>query len=98
VILAEATHPLDTDFDLAQVQVELRRGGEIVERATGEAVLGNPLRSIVWLANKLADYDLALESGQLVMTGSLTRQYLAQSGDRFEATWSPLGSVTAEFV
>ncbi|HEY1294621.1 MAG TPA: fumarylacetoacetate hydrolase family protein [Chloroflexota bacterium] len=98
VILSGVTHPLDADVDLARVQVELRRGGDIVERATGEAVLGNPLRSIVWLANKLAEYDLALESGQLVMTGSLTRQYLAESGDVFEATWLPFGSVTAEFI
>jgi 2-keto-4-pentenoate hydratase len=98
VILAAATRPLVADFDLARVEVELRRGGESVERATGEAVLGNPLRSIVWLANKLAEYDLALESGQLVMTGSLTRQYLAHAGDVFEATWWPFGSVTAEFV
>jgi 2-keto-4-pentenoate hydratase len=98
VILSAATQPLGADFDLAGVQVELRRGGDIVERATGEAVLGNPLRSIVWLANKLAEYDLALESGQLVMTGSLTRQYLAQPGDVFEAVWQPFGSVTAEFI
>jgi 2-keto-4-pentenoate hydratase len=98
VILSEATHQLDANFDLARVQVQLRRGGDVVERANGEAVLGNPLRSIVWLANKLAEYDLALESGQLVMTGSLTRQYLAESGDIFEATWWPFGSVTAEFT
>jgi 2-keto-4-pentenoate hydratase len=98
VILSAATHPLDANFDLARVQVELRRGGDIVEHGSGEAVLGNPLRSIVWLANKLAEYDLALESGQLVMTGSLTRQYLAESGDIFEATWWPFGSVTAEFT
>jgi 2-keto-4-pentenoate hydratase len=98
VILSGVTYPLDADFDLAKVQVELRRRGDVVERATGEAVLGNPLRSIVWLANKLAEYDLALEPGQLVMTGSLTRQYLAQSGDIFEATWLPFGSVTAEFA
>jgi 2-keto-4-pentenoate hydratase len=32
------------------------------------------------------------------MTGSLTRQYLAEPGDLFEATWSPLGGVTAEFI
>jgi 2-keto-4-pentenoate hydratase len=92
VILSGVTHPLDADFDRARVQVELPRDGDIAKRATGEAVLGNPLRSIVWRANRLVEYDLALESGQLVMTGSLTRQYLAQ------ATWWPFGSVTAEFA
>jgi 2-keto-4-pentenoate hydratase len=39
-----------------------------------------------------------LERGQLLMTGSLTRQFRAQRGDRFQANWQPLGVVVAEFV
>jgi 2-keto-4-pentenoate hydratase len=98
VILSEQAHAFVPDLDLTAVEVELQLGGATVDRATGEAVLGNPLRSIVWLANKLSQYGLGLEAGQLVMTGSLTRQFLAQRGDRFRANWRPLGSVAAEFV
>ena len=49
--------------------------GARVAEATGAAVLGDPLRALVWLANKLPEYGYALRAGQLVMTGSLTRQF-----------------------
>jgi 2-keto-4-pentenoate hydratase len=98
VILSQQVHAFVPDLDLTAVEVELQLGGATVGRATGEAVLGNPVRSIVWLANKLSQYGRHLEAGQLVMTGSLTRQFLAQRGDKFQANWQPLGSVVAEFV
>jgi 2-keto-4-pentenoate hydratase len=98
VILSEQAYPLLPDFDLNAVEVEVQLGGATVDRATGVAVLGNPLRSIAWLANKLSQYGLGLQPGQLVMTGSLTRQYRAQRGDRFRCNWEPLGVVVAEFV
>ena len=98
VILSADAQLLRADLDLTAVEVEVELRGTTIDRATGAAVLGNPLRSIVWLANKLAQYDLELEAGQLVMTGSLTRQYRAEKGDTFRANWQPLGVVVAEFV
>jgi 2-keto-4-pentenoate hydratase len=97
VILSEEVLVLPDDFDLAAVGVEVQLRGETIARASGEAVLGDPLRSIAWLANKLSQFNLGLAPGQLVMTGSLTRQFQAQRGDTFRATWQPLGVVIAEF-
>jgi 2-keto-4-pentenoate hydratase len=98
VILSAQEYVPAADFDFAAVEVELESKGAPIDRATGLAVLGNPLVSIAWLANKLAQYGLGLQAGQLVMTGSLTRQYSAQAGDTFRANWRPLGVVVAEFV
>jgi 2-keto-4-pentenoate hydratase len=98
VILSADAHVPPAEFDLSTVEVELQLNGSTIDHATGVAVLGNPLLSIAWLANKLSQYGLALETGQMVMTGSLTRQYRAQQGDTFQASWQPLGTVVAEFV
>jgi 2-keto-4-pentenoate hydratase len=90
--------PVPAGFDLAAVALELSVNGGAPDRATGAAVLGNPAASIAWLANKLAEFGLALEAGMKVMSGSFTRQYALTRGDRLAATFTPIGPVRAEFV
>ena len=98
VILSAEAYVPPAEFDLSTAEVELQLNGSTIDRATGVAVLGNPLLSVAWLANKLDQYGLAVEAGQLVMTGSLTRQYPAHRGDTYQANWQPLATVVAEFV
>lgn len=80
-------------FRLAGASVEVVVNGQSMERASGSAVLGDPAASIAWLANKLAEFDRALEAGQRVMSGSFTRQYSLTAGDRVESRFDPFGSV-----
>ena len=84
-------------LDLAEVTLELAVNGAPQERARGAEVLGTPIASIAWLANKLAEFDRRLEEGARVMSGSFTRQYDLHRGDRVEAHFDPLGPVSAEF-
>jgi len=84
-------------LDLAEVTLELAVNGVAQERARGAEVLGTPLASIAWLANKLAEYGRRLEAGARVMSGSFTRQHDIKRGDAVEARFEPLGSVRAEF-
>jgi 2-keto-4-pentenoate hydratase len=88
--------PLGT-VDLAKVTLELSVNGVTQERALGEEVLGTPVASIAWLANKLAEFGRHLESGALVMSGSFTKQYNANRNDMVEARFEPFGLVRAEF-
>ena len=90
--------PVPPGFDLATVVVDLSVNGAATERALGSEVLGTPAASIAWLANKLAEFGLALEAGMKVMSGSFTRQYLLDAGDRIEARFDPVGTVRADFV
>ena len=90
--------PVPSGFDLATIALELSVNGAVVERALGREVLGTPAASIAWLANKLAEFGLALEAGMKVMSGSFTRQYPIARGDRIEARFDPIGPVRAEFV
>jgi 2-keto-4-pentenoate hydratase len=84
-------------LDLAEVTLELAVNGEAQERARGAEVLGTPIASIAWLANKLAEFGRRLEPGMRVMSGSFTRQYDLHRGDVVEARFEPLGTVSAEF-
>lgn len=98
-VVGEAT-PFDpATTDLAAATVEVLIDGVSQETAPGSAVMGSgAVASIVWLANKLAEYDRALEEGAAVMTGSFTRQYAIDRPMTIEARFTPFGSAVARFV
>ena len=87
----------DPAFPLASASVEVRFGGAVRDRASGAEVMGGPEHSIAWLANKLAEFDLALEAGLRVMSGSFTRQHRVARGDEVVAAFAPFGEVRARF-
>jgi 2-keto-4-pentenoate hydratase len=91
VVLGEPV-PLG-DRRLAEVEARVEVNGAEVERARAEAVLGDPIRSVVWLAGKLAEFGLGLRAGDLIMTGSFTRLIPLGPGDRMRAEFSGLGVV-----
>jgi 2-keto-4-pentenoate hydratase len=59
----------------------------------GDAVLGNPINSVVWLARKLADYGCSLRAGEIIMSGSFTRQFPIAPGDRIRVEFAGVGVV-----
>ena len=77
------------------VPCTVRINGETVATGTGAAVLDNPLNSLVWLAAKLAQYGRTLRAGELVMTGSFTRQFPIAPGDRIHVEFGGVGAVEA---
>ena len=56
-------------------------------------MLGNPLNSVRWLAEKLGQHGRRLRPGDIVMTGSFVRQFPLSPGDVAEADFSGLGRV-----
>jgi 2-keto-4-pentenoate hydratase len=66
----------------------------ILRRRVAE-VMGGPEHSVAWLANKLAEFDLFLEAGMRVMSGSFARQYNVARGDKVVAAFEPFGTVRA---
>jgi 2-keto-4-pentenoate hydratase len=92
VVLGE---PVPLPADLAAIEARVFINGQPVATGTGDAVLGNPLNSIVWLARKLGDYGRSLKAGDVVMTGSFTRQFPIAPGDVIETVFSGVGAVGA---
>jgi 2-keto-4-pentenoate hydratase len=84
--------------DLASARVSVHVNGKLCEEASGSEVMGKgPMHSVLWLANKLAQFDTAIEAGARIMTGSFTRQYRPAPGDAVEARFVPFGTVQARF-
>lgn len=90
--------PLAPDLDLSTIGVRVLVNGAEVGTGRGDAVLGHPLRSVAWLAGKLAAYGRGLKAGDHVMTGSFTRQFPIARGDRIRTEFERVGTVEASFA
>jgi 2-keto-4-pentenoate hydratase len=95
-ILGSRVIPID--FDLRLCGMVMSRNGEIAATGAGAAALGNPVYAVAWLANTLAPYDVTLEEGMFIMTGSLHAAFDVRAGDSVKADFDRLGSVRARFV
>lgn len=85
---------LDLRYEGMVVEVD----GEAVGSGAGVEVLGHPAAAVAWLANKLAEFDLALRPGDLVLSGSILRMLEVRAGNAVKVTFSRLGSVGVRFV
>jgi 2-keto-4-pentenoate hydratase len=81
------------EMALESVAVRVQLNGEEVETGLGSAVLGSPLNSIIWLAEKLGQYGRKLHPGDIIMTGSFVRQFPLIPGDTAVAEFSDIGRV-----
>lgn len=86
------------ELDLRYVGMVMEKNGEIANTAAGAAVLGNPAEAVAWLANKLADFDVTLRAGEVILPGALSAAVTVQAGDHVRATFDRLGSVSVRFV
>ena len=67
--------------DVRNLQMTTIKNDVLASQGTGEAVLGNPLHSLLWLAQqKIADGQ-PLRKGEIVMTGAMGPVVTGQSGD-----------------
>jgi 2-keto-4-pentenoate hydratase len=98
IIVGGGLHSL-IDFDLRSTGLVVEKSGEILATGATGAVMGNPAQSVAWLANKLAEVELALEEGNLVLSGALTGAVQMAAGDLLTATFGGgLGAVGVKFV
>ena len=82
------------DVDLALEACLLEVDGQIVDSATGAAVLGHPAEALAFAANTLAERGRAIEAGWTVLTGGMTDAVAVPSGARVAAHFTHLGSIT----
>jgi len=97
VILGEPIE-LTLALRLDQVKGRVELNGNVVATGIGAAVLDHPLNSVVWLARKLGEYGRSLRAGEIVMTGSLVRQFPLAAGDHAWASFSGVGTVEVRVV
>lgn len=78
----------------SQVAATLRVDGEVMAKGSGDAVLGDPLEALAWLANHLAARGVALPKGSLITTGSMTGMVPIAPEDVAMADFGKLGRVS----
>jgi 2-keto-4-pentenoate hydratase len=86
-----------TDIDLKTIEARLIRNGDQVAEGRSDAVLGDPLIAVAWLARKVAQFGVRLEAGNVILPGSVHRAVDVRPGDDFEAVFDGLGSVRLSF-
>jgi 2-keto-4-pentenoate hydratase len=85
------------DIDLELIGMVLMQNGEVANTGVGAAALGNPASCVAWLANRLADYDITLKAGEVILSGALSSMVVARPGDNFTARFAHLGQVSVNF-
>lgn len=96
VVLGSRVTPASA-IDLRLVGLLLYRNGVATESGAGAAALGNPLRCLTWLANRLLPPERGLRRGDIVLSGPLHRLVPVRPYDAYQAEFAHLGTVTVQF-
>ncbi len=86
------------DLDLRLIGMVLEKNGEMVSSGAGAEVWGHPAAAVAWLANKLAEFDIALEAGEIILSGAVTAAEVAEAGDVFTLSFDRVGSLNLKFI
>ena len=97
--IVTGSHALRPDaFDPRWAGAIVMRNGEVEETGLGAGVLNEPALAVAWLANRLCQYGLGIEVGQIVLSGSFIRPIEARHGDTILADFGPMGTVGCTFA
>ena len=97
IVLGSARHNVD-EFNLRWVGAVASRDGEVEETGLGAGVLNDPVESVVWLAQRMAQYGQAIEPGQIVLSGSFIRPVECPPGTHIHADFGNFGNVDVSFA
>lgn len=86
------------EADLAALAMTIEHNGVLAAEGVGAAALGHPAASTAWLANTLLSFGVALEPGDIVISGGITRMLPVKAGDRFVFTLTGQPSLTVSFA
>jgi 2-keto-4-pentenoate hydratase len=83
-----------TDIDIRRIGATLSINGSVEESGVASAVMGNPINSVAWLANKLHEYGVTAEAGHVILSGSFIKAIPFNPGDTVVALFDTLGEIT----
>ncbi|WP_409435402.1 2-keto-4-pentenoate hydratase [Mycobacterium sp. SMC-14] len=86
------------DIDIKNIDAALTKNGEVVAQGRSDAVLGNPVTAVAWLARKVESFGVRLKAGDIVLPGTATRAIDVHAGDDCVAEFTGLGSVRLVFA
>lgn len=83
--------------DLRNAGMALRVNGEVMSTGCGAACLDHPALAVAWLGNALGRYGVALEAGEVILSGAFGPVVPAEAGQRVDVSISGLGNVHCYF-
>ena len=85
------------EADLRALVMTIHHNGTLSAEGLGSAALGHPATSTAWLANKLLEFGVSLEPGDIVISGGITKMLPVKAGDEFMFSLTGQPSVTVTF-
>lgn len=85
------------ETDLGALVMTIQHNGTLAAEGVGAAALGHPAISTAWLANKLLEFGVSLEPGDIVISGGITKMLPVKAGDEFLFSLTGQPSVTVRF-
>ncbi len=85
------------ETDLGALAMTIHHNGARAAEGLGSAALGHPAISTAWLANKLLEFGVSLEPGDIVISGGITRMLPVKAGDEFTFSLTGQPSLTVSF-
>lgn len=82
----------------AGVGVTLWRNGQRLGQGSSKDVMGHPLRSVHWLANRLRAAGVPLNAGDVISSGSCNILAPARAGDHYMAEFDGVGKVLLDVI
>lgn len=87
------------EVNLREIEMSLYKNGEQMNTGKGSDVLGDPAACVAWLVNRLADFNIGIEAGEVVLSGALSAALDAELGDIFVADFGEaFGKIELHFV
>lgn len=83
--------------DLAALEMKILHNGDLAAEGLSSAAFGHPAGSTAWLANKLLEFGIALEPGDVVISGGITKMLPVTKGDNFTFSLSTQPSLKINF-
>jgi len=83
--------------DLGALAMAIEQNGAFAAEGLGSAALGHPAISTAWLANKLLEFGVSLEPGDIVISGGITKMLPVKAEDEFVFSLTGQPSLTITF-
>jgi 2-keto-4-pentenoate hydratase len=93
-----ASRIADWKINLGALAMTIHHNGELAAEGVGSAALGHPATSTAWLANKLLEFGVSLEPGDIVISGGITKMLPVKAGDQFRFTLTGQPDLTVVFL
>lgn len=82
------------NFNVLNIPITISANGKLKEEGNSEAILENPIHSLVEATRLALKYGQPLKKGMIILAGAATAAIKINKGDTIQATFGELGSLS----